>query len=542
MRMLIGLSLSLLIITPAWATGTATTASKVFAAVSPSIVVVEAFNANGHAVALGSGVVIAKGVVVSNCHVFEEAGTQTASVFYRKKRLPAELRYGDPSHDLCSFTVKGLTAPPVKMGATAALQVGENAYAVGAPEGLDLTLSSGIVSSLRKIPGGVVIQTTAPISPGSSGGGLFDSRGRLIGITSYYEKEGQQLNFALPVEWIKALPQRGKTLKELASTKPKARANFQKGVKAELSGDYATALSIFRPLAKRGNADAQFYLGVMYHNGFGIPQDDAKAAYWYRKAAMQGNAWAQDNLGLMYENGQGVSQDYAKAAYWFRRAAGQDLAGAQYNFGVAYANGDGVPQDYAKALYWYRKAAVQGDAGAQYNLGVAYANGQGVPQDYAKAIYWYRKAAAQGHDNAQFNLGGMYEKGEGVPQDYAKALYWYGKAATQGNALAQTNLGAMYANGEGVPPDYAKAAYWRRLAADQGVVVAQAALGACYFAGLGVPQDYVQAAKWFILAQAEGMKKAGSLLTPIENRMTTEQISEAQRLAQEWWKAHHKQQ
>jgi len=66
MRILIGLCLSLLIITPAWATETATAASKVFAAVSPSIVVVEAFDSSGHALALGSGVVIAKGVVVSS--------------------------------------------------------------------------------------------------------------------------------------------------------------------------------------------------------------------------------------------------------------------------------------------------------------------------------------------------------------------------------------------------------------------------------------------------------------------------------------------
>jgi len=203
--------------------------------------VVEAFDAKGHAIEQGSGVVIAQGVVVSNCHVFEQADTATASVFYHHKRLPATLRYGDLEHDLCSFTVKGLVAPPVRMGATSALKVGENAYAVGAPEGLDLTLSNGIVSSLRKVPGGVVIQTTAPISPGSSGGGLFDSRGRLIGITSYYEKKGQQLNFALPVEWIKALPKRGKTFKELVGQSSKIHADFQKGIQAESSGDYAEA-------------------------------------------------------------------------------------------------------------------------------------------------------------------------------------------------------------------------------------------------------------------------------------------------------------
>ncbi len=249
MRIGVGLWLGLFIITPAWAAGTATTASRVFAADSPSIVVVKAFDSKGHALAQGSGVVIAKGVVVSNCHVFEQAGTVSSSVFYHHKRLPAILRYGDSEHDLCSFAVKGLTAPPVRMGVTSELKVGKNAYAIGAPEGLDLTLSGGLISSLRKIPGGVVIQMTTPISPGSSGGGLFDSRGRLIGITSYYEKEGQQLNFALPVEWIKALPRRGKTFKELAGQSSKIHADFQKGIQAESSGDYAEALSIFKPPA-----------------------------------------------------------------------------------------------------------------------------------------------------------------------------------------------------------------------------------------------------------------------------------------------------
>ena len=64
------------------------------------------------------------------------------------------------------------------------------------------------MSSLRAVAGGSYIQTTAAISPGSSGGGLFDDQGRLLGLTSFFMSQGQQLNFALPVEWIEALPQR----------------------------------------------------------------------------------------------------------------------------------------------------------------------------------------------------------------------------------------------------------------------------------------------------------------------------------------------
>ena len=92
------------------------------------------------------------------------------------------------------------------------LATGERVYAVGAPEGLELTFSEGVISALRDSEGARMIQTSAAISPGSSGGGLFDAAGNLVGITTFYLKEGQSLNFALPGEWVT------KTLK--ASTLP----------------------------------------------------------------------------------------------------------------------------------------------------------------------------------------------------------------------------------------------------------------------------------------------------------------------------------
>ena len=85
--------------------------------------------------------------------------------------------------------------------------------------------------------------------------------------------------------------------------------------------EYATALREYRPLAKRGDAKAQFGLGLMYGNGEGVPQDYAEAARWYRKAAAQGHATAQYNLGLMYGNGEGVPQDYVQAHMWYNLAA-----------------------------------------------------------------------------------------------------------------------------------------------------------------------------------------------------------------------------
>ena len=89
------------------------------------------------------------------------------------------------------------------------VRTGQKVFAIGAPQGLELTISEGIVSSLRETKLGTVIQTTAPISPGSSGGGLFNVSGQLIGITTFQSKTGQNLNFAVPADWIAQMEPRG---------------------------------------------------------------------------------------------------------------------------------------------------------------------------------------------------------------------------------------------------------------------------------------------------------------------------------------------
>jgi TPR repeat protein len=122
-------------------------------------------------------------------------------------------------------------------------------------------------------------------------------------------------------------------------------------------GDYPTALQEFWPLAQAGNAAAQHNLGAMYHQGRGVPQDDAQAVTWWRRAAEQGHATAQLNLGAMYHQGRGVPQDYALAMLWYRRAAAQGDAGAQFLLGLMNEAGHGAPQDYQQAYFWVNLAA-----------------------------------------------------------------------------------------------------------------------------------------------------------------------------------------
>ena len=94
-----------------------------------------------------------------------------------------------------------------------------------------------------------------------------------------------------------------------------------KGLTAYNRGDYATALRVWTPLAKLGNASAQYNLGWMYDRGKGVLQDYKTAVKWYTLAAEQGHANAQNNLGVMYDRGKGVLQDYVRAHMWWNIAA-----------------------------------------------------------------------------------------------------------------------------------------------------------------------------------------------------------------------------
>ncbi len=93
----------------------------------------------------------------------------------------------------------------------------------------------------------------------------------------------------------------------------------------------------------------------------------AVALKWYRMAAEQGDADAQTDLGIMYDNGFGVPQDYAAALKWYRKAAEQGYADAQHSLGDMYANSYGVTQDYVQAHMWFNLSAAQGDETAREN-------------------------------------------------------------------------------------------------------------------------------------------------------------------------------
>lgn len=170
-----------------------------FAKLSPYVARINMYNGNSM-VGTGSGVALGGNEIITNCHV-ALAGSRL-QVRLGSDNYEATVSVADEERDLCRLAVTGLNAPAVVIGSSGELRTGQRVIAIGAPHGLDLTISDGIVSSLRPLDGGTLIQTTAPVSPGSSGGGLFDSAGRLVGIVTFQMRTGQNLNFAAPAEWI----------------------------------------------------------------------------------------------------------------------------------------------------------------------------------------------------------------------------------------------------------------------------------------------------------------------------------------------------
>ena len=149
-------------------------------------------------------------------------------------------------------------------------------------------------------------------------------------------------------------------------------------------------------LAEEGNPNAQFLLGMMFHQGDGVQRDNVKACYWFAKAAEQGDADAQYHLGLQYKKGEGVNRDNVKACFWFKKSAEQGKLDAQYSLGGMFDSGECLVKDQAKARLWYEKAAKQGHAESQFKVGMMYYLGDGVQKDNVQAIEWFNRACDKG--------------------------------------------------------------------------------------------------------------------------------------------------
>ncbi len=297
---------------------------------------------------------------------------------------------------------------------------------------------------------------------------------------------------------------------------------------ATTRGDHSAALSILKPLAERGNAEAQFQLGLLSAQGQGVPQNIAEAAKWFRKAAEQGYAPAQINLGYMYDTGQGVAKNQAEAASWWKKAADQGNDEAKALFRKAQLNGHAPMQQTADSKQTPRPAPAPAQAGPIEDADAAYERG-----DSETSIKLLRPLAEQGDMQAQYQIGFRYSVGQGVPQDMNEAVAWWTKAANNGLVALQVPLAMLYLQGKVIKQDIPEAKKWLTAAANSGSCHVHLQL-AMLLAGTVECRDMVRAYFWTEAAMTSDCEPiALKLQEQFAQQMTPDQIAKAQQMARE---------
>jgi len=418
---------------------------KVIKRVQRSVVVILTYDENGNILSQGSGFFISQNGDVITCrHVLR--GSKRAWVktskgkIYPVKTIVAE----DVGSDIVrvSVDIPQNFVYPLKLSYSIP-EVGERVIVIGSPLGLEQTVSDGIVSAVREIPKyGKVIQITAPISPGSSGSPVLNMKGEVIGIATFQDTRGQNLNFAIPSEKLAKLgPEREKTFTERKENKnnnelfASAERFYSDGLSFLRSGNYEKALSYFKKAVEMNPLHADAYFGMGYCNGELGRWKEAINSYKQAIEIKPRYAEAYNNLGIAYYN-LGRFEDAVKS---YKRAIEikPDLAEAYNNLGMVYCK-LGRRKDEIES---FKKAIrIKSDyAEAYLNLGVAYSElGR-----WKEAIELFKQAVKIKPDYAEahYNIGvayaelgrwkeaiDSYRQAIKIKPDYAKAHYNLGVA------------------------------------------------------------------------------------------------------------------
>jgi hypothetical protein len=240
--------------------------------------------------ALGSGFFVAPNIIASNYHVIE--GAKNASCYLNNSDTGYKIDgyVGvDKSVDLILLKVSTLNKPAIKLAVTTA-SIGQKVYVIGSPKGLPATISDGIISGMRDFEGNKLLQMTASISPGSSGGPVLNSNGELIGISVSQLTDGQNLNFAIPKSYLQIL------------------LDFKKDTPTALSTLISYSASIIGKPVRIGNLE--------------VAQNDCPGPMNWQDAKKAcsdlGNGWrlpTKDELNLIFKNKDKIG-GFALSAYW----------------------------------------------------------------------------------------------------------------------------------------------------------------------------------------------------------------------------------
>jgi len=332
------------------------------ARVSPAVVTVVCFDRTGQQTTQGSGVIVGPdGVVVTAWHVVVGAAAARIQLPIGAHCEVEGLLAWDSDADFAALKVEGKGLPSALLGDSDEVRQGDRVLTLGTPLGLDQTASEGIVSAVRDGDrGGRRLQITAPMSPGSSGGPVMNLRGEVIGIAIFSMKEGQNLNFAIPINNMK--PKLKSTGKVTALAKAGA-VRMVKATRSQLGGSaeslYQQGLAALPKSAKGRRARVQFEQALVLFrkaleeqpdyadawleagsclNSLGLWEDALEAI---KQAILLQPDWAvaHNRLGLVHYgcNAQGVARrEEALRAFQEAVRLEPDFADAHFNLGLSY--------------------------------------------------------------------------------------------------------------------------------------------------------------------------------------------------------------
>jgi uncharacterized protein len=227
-------------------------------------------------------------------------------------------------------------------------------------------------------------------------------------------------------------------------------------------GYYLTAiLHATKRAEAAGDAKSMTLLGELYANGFGVDQDDNKAAEWYALAVDRGDREAMFALAMFRLTGRAGPTNREEATRLLAAAVKLGHTAAAFNLAMLYFEGEFFPQDFVRAAQLFHIAAVGGSPEAQYALGTLFKEGRGVQQkDLREAARWLGAAAAADHTDAQVEYAIALFHGNGVGKDEAGAAALLQRAARKGSPIAQNRLAQLLAAGRGLPADPVAAIKW----------------------------------------------------------------------------------
>ena len=374
----------------------------IFAQTKHSVVLIKTFDRKDKSLGIGSGFFInAGGHLISNRHVFRNA--HRAEVESLRGKFPVRKVVAESSDcDLVRLAVdigsSGVT--PLKISDSLP-RIGEKVLVIGNPLGLESTVSDGIVSALRELePFGTVIQITSPISPGSSGSPVLNMQGEVIGVATFQLREGQNLNFAIPIDRLKEMkPTDGDTMAAINyenSELIRSMGNpFDRGMVLFNGKNYESAISFFKKAVEEDpqNAEAYYHLGICYRE---IGSTDAVDAFKTAISIKPDYSEAYCHLGIAYMrlNMQEESINALKEA--LQITPGYDEA--LLNLGIAYA----LNKKYNASVSMLNKALeIFPHAKAYYYLGFSYSQ----LSKHVKAIQAFRESIDMNPDFVEAYLG-----------------------------------------------------------------------------------------------------------------------------------------